>query len=341
MFGKLSVVMFVSVLFCCATATAQVKRPIIFVPGIVGSQLSDSSGDVVWGDSGSLNSSNFKKLDLLPANANPVSLNATDVLRGVPLVFGLIEVGVYSGLIDFLTGKRSITDRFTGRNITGSYHENRTLFVFPYDWRRTNFASAKRLNTFIEKHVPSGQYDLIAHSMGGIITRIMLDGRSPKGVCQGGTETLSGLSSPTGDELTTLCNAMYGTPTGTSWPNENFNGPHSAASRLHTYIEMAVPHYGSNNVIGTYSEGWGALSQILIGGQREIQDIILSMSSPIELAATHVRCCAVGHFGASHNQEINNIDQILEYKFWSQKVLGFGNSPCPYTTLLVHTRGVT
>lgn len=319
-------------LFLCTQVLADPERPLIVVPGIVGSVLSDDSGDVVWGDLGSLNRSNFERLNLLPEDGKIEELKSTDIIRDVPLPFGLYKHGIYSNLIDFLSGNRSIFDKVTGRQIVGDYDEGKNLFVFPYDWRRTNFASAKRLNDFIMDKVPSGEYDIIAHSMGGIITRLMLDGRSPGGVCAGEQQNIAGLASISKEDRSTICNTMYGSPNETVWPTDEFDGPHAAAGRLHTYVEMAVPHFGSNSLVATLIGGWGSLSRILIGGQRTIQDILLAMPAPIELLPLYDGCCAYGKAGAAHgNQRIENIDEILQGKLWAEQVLGFKKTPCPYT----------
>jgi hypothetical protein len=45
-------------------ALAQAKRPLLFIPGILGSQLCDSAGSVVWGKAGSL--WNFARLEITP-----------------------------------------------------------------------------------------------------------------------------------------------------------------------------------------------------------------------------------------------------------------------------------
>ncbi len=308
----------------------QPERPLVFVPGVVGSILSDKAGNTVWGGAGSLNKSNFRQLDLLPENGDVVPLNATDIVRDVPLLFGAFRIGVYSKLIDFLTGRRKILNLISGNEIVGNYREKQTLFVFPYDWRRTNFSNAKRLNDFIESKVPSGEYDIIAHSMGGIITRIMLDGRSAGGVCEGAVPTAVDGDKLSSDDLATVCNAIYGQPKGTLWPNSEFVGPYSASKRLHSYIELAVPHRGSNNALQTFIDGWGALSRVLAGGIDSIQNVLVAMPTSVELVALYDKCCAIGKDGKTGNKEVNSVESKLALDFWANSVLGFGKSPCPY-----------
>lgn len=112
----------------CEAVSQDQRRPLVVVPGIVGSVLQDNQRRTIWGSLRSLSKSNFKKLNLLPDHAAPVDLIATDILRRVPVLFGRWSIGGYAGLIDFL------------RDL--GYEEDRNLHVFHYDWRRTNFATA-------------------------------------------------------------------------------------------------------------------------------------------------------------------------------------------------------
>lgn len=93
----------------------------------------------------------------------------------------------------------------------------------------------------------------------------------------------------------------------------------SEAARLHTFVEIATPHKGSVNVASTLIEGWGRLSQILLGGRRGIQDILLSMVGPYELTPTYENCCALGQAGRNGNSAVAALDET----FWAKLVLGF------------------
>lgn len=102
----------------------------------------------------------------------------------LPLVFGTINIGFYSGLIDFLVGERSIFDSAAQREILGNYTEGTDLFVFAYDWRRSNFANAVLLNDFVRANIPAGEdFDIVAHSMGGLLTRAFLSDLRPQDFC--------------------------------------------------------------------------------------------------------------------------------------------------------------
>jgi hypothetical protein len=95
---------------------------------------------------------------------------------------------------------------------------------------------------------------------------------------------------------------------------------------MHTFIEMAVPHYGSVNLAATMLEGWGRVSEILMGGQLEIQNTVLSMAAPVELIPTYEGCCARGVSGADGNEVVDPHDDT----YWTELLLGFGVDPCPY-----------
>lgn len=312
--------------FLCGAkpAAAEDLRKLIVIPGIVGSELSNAAGDVIWGRASSLKGSNFRQLDLLPVAGDPVPLTATDALRSVPLVFGTVNIGLYSGLIDFLVGERSIFDSAAQREIQGKYTENTDLFVFAYDWRRSNFANAVLLNEFIQAHVPADEgFDIAAHSMGGLLTRAFLSDLRPQDFCtDAAIETQLSESA-----AQATCAAAYGSVGAGGWRGLNADNRFSEAARLHTFIEIATPHKGSVNVASTLVEGWGRLSQILVGGKRDIQDILLSMVGPYELIPSYDNCCAMGAAGRPGNNAV----AVLDETYWAKLVLGFEVEPCPYT----------
>ncbi|APE44608.1 hypothetical protein BOO69_15195 [Sulfitobacter alexandrii] len=309
--------------FGSGPASAQTERKLIVIPGIVGSELSDPGGNVIWGRTSSLKASNFRQLDLLPETGAPVTLTPTDALRDVPLVFGTINIGFYSGLIDFLVGERSIFDSAAQREILGNYTEGTDLFVFAYDWRRSNFANAVLLNDFVKANIPAGEeFDIVAHSMGGLLSRAFLSDLRPQDFCT--DPAIENDLPPETREAT--CAAAYGSLGDGGWRGIGADNRFSEASRVHTFIEIATPHQGSVNVASTLIDGWGRLSQILIGGKREIQDILLSMVGPYELIPSYENCCAVGEAGRPGNSVVAALDET----YWAKLVLGFEIDPCPY-----------
>jgi pimeloyl-ACP methyl ester carboxylesterase len=134
-------------------------RPLVFVPGILGSELKDENGDLVWGGLQSLR--RFEDLEI--TDRGPVKqLSVGGLVRNVSILGPLWTIHQYDGLLKTL-------DRL-------GYREGKTLFVFPYDWRYSNFDTAKKLKAFIdaEPRLRNQKFDLLAHSMGGLVSRIYM-----------------------------------------------------------------------------------------------------------------------------------------------------------------------
>lgn len=156
------------------TVAAQDKTPVIIIPGLTGSELVNSkTNEVVW-----FKAPRSKDDDLrLPITANLTrnrdSLVPGDLLRSIK--FRLFpRIDVYGGLIEAFKTK-------------AGYHEENwesptenagksAIYVFPYDWRQDNVENARLLIRKIEKlkvrlKQPNLKFNIIAHSMGGLISR--------------------------------------------------------------------------------------------------------------------------------------------------------------------------
>ncbi|MEP7075911.1 MAG: hypothetical protein ABI878_08875 [Acidobacteriota bacterium] len=172
-------------------AAAQSRPPVIIIPGLIGSELVNSkTGERVWPKA-----SRSKVDDLrLPISANIAanhdSLIPGDIIRSVKLSI-LPRQDVYEGLINALEAKGYKEGKWDAPGATG--YEN-TIYVFPYDWRRDNVETARLLIRKIETlkrrlRKPNLKFDVIAHSMGGLIARyaamygnadLPLNGAQPK-----------------------------------------------------------------------------------------------------------------------------------------------------------------
>lgn len=136
------------------------RRPIILVPGLLGSRLcrpdpADPTRSVIaWGTLGAL----LRLSDLqLPPDGKD-DLKPCGLVREV-VYFGLYTQEVYSPIIAHLEKL--------------GYRENRDLFAFAYDWRKSVFHNARALADFVNEKVgPDQPVDIIAHSMGGLIARV-------------------------------------------------------------------------------------------------------------------------------------------------------------------------
>ena len=185
---KLRWLAFLFVLSACSTATKpdlprlyqqswEVNQPpVILIHGIMGSRLEDTqSGEEVW--FGSLSKLVFSDYREVALEIDPVTLE--------PLPSTLIP----SGLADQLAGKDFYGNITRTLERAGRYKRavpgeaqqpgSRSYYVFLYDWRQDNVKSAQQLYRFIEQirkdySNPQLEVDLIAHSMGGLITRYFL-----------------------------------------------------------------------------------------------------------------------------------------------------------------------
>lgn len=149
------------------------KRPIIVIPGILGSELiNNKTKQTVW-------PTPFRtSQEGLPMNPN-LSLNTDDLVPGrivetVKLARILPEVYVYRDLLDAL--RRYVGYRDGDWNKPDVGGDMDTFYVFAYDWRKDNVANARELITRIRRLKeklgrPDLRFNVVAHSMGGLIAR--------------------------------------------------------------------------------------------------------------------------------------------------------------------------
>ena len=169
-------------------AKKRLRDIIILLPGITGSVLQKNGKDL-WAISGqaawrALQSLGSSLQDLRLEGDDPEiedlgdGIVATRVMPDVHIVPGLTKIDGYSKTV------RMVTDNF--QVIHGSLNDDRpaNFFEFPYDWRRDNRVAARRLKVLIDRQLPvwrkfSGAQDakviLIAHSMGGLVSRYYLE----------------------------------------------------------------------------------------------------------------------------------------------------------------------
>jgi pimeloyl-ACP methyl ester carboxylesterase len=200
------------------------KRPVIVIPGVLGSELINSkTGEVVWPSAFRTSDDGLPMTPDLAANKD--DLVPGKIIETVKLARLLPEVYVYRDLLDAL------------RNYAG-YHEGNwtnpgpagdkdTFYVFAYDWRKDNVANARELIRQIERlkdqlHRPDLQFNIIAHSMGGLIARYA---------------------------------AMYGNqdlPDGDGEIQPNWAG----AQHINKIVMIVVPNEGATDAFGILLEGY-------------------------------------------------------------------------------------
>ena len=178
------------------------RNPVIVIPGILGSKLVDAdTGTIVWGAFGGgaadPETPEGVRLVALPMReGEPLAALTDDVRPAGALdrvkidVLGLpLELTAYAQILATLGigGYRDQTLAQAGAIRYGTGHF--TCFQFDYDWRRDNVENARRLDAFVREKRAQVQreiasrfgvvdhdvhFDIIAHSMGGLVTRYFL-----------------------------------------------------------------------------------------------------------------------------------------------------------------------
>jgi len=181
---------------------ASERNPVIVIPGILGSRLVDGpSQRVVWGafrggyaNPETPDGARLVALPMAPGDPlsalrdNVASAGALDRLQ-VSLLGLPISLSAYRQLLQAL-GVGGYRDESLGESGSVDYGgAHYTCFQFDYDWRRDNVENARRLHAFIEDRrayllrarAERGEtssadvrFDIVAHSMGGLIARYYL-----------------------------------------------------------------------------------------------------------------------------------------------------------------------
>ena len=158
-FTKGAYLVLLACVICTPIKFAHAQRtPLLVVPGILGSQLCDGT-TVIWGDRGSLQ--DFARLDTLSEQGR--QLKPCGLLKKIQLLGSFWATDGYDVLLAQLSAL--------------GFREGSDLILFDYDWRRSNFETAEVLKRRLRTSTgfQTGQFDVIAHSMGGLVTRILLN----------------------------------------------------------------------------------------------------------------------------------------------------------------------
>ena len=142
--------------------------PLIVIPGIMGSTLVDASGKEVWPVS--VNNLAFTRYDDLIPRAN-------DGIRTGRLFDEMAGIDFYGKLISVLESAGKYRRAALGQTVSDK--SQRRLYVFAYDWRKSNFEAVAGLHALIEQirryyRDPGLKVYIIAHSNGGLIARYYL-----------------------------------------------------------------------------------------------------------------------------------------------------------------------
>jgi len=157
-----------------ATARARIgKRPVIVIPGILGSELiNPKTGEKVWPSAFRTSQEGLPISPDLAANQD--DLVPGNIVEVVKLARVLPEVYVYRDLLVALRRYAGYRDGDWNNPSVDGYQD--TFYVFPYDWRQDNVRNARelvrRINQLKTKlQRPDLKFNIVAHSMGGLIAR--------------------------------------------------------------------------------------------------------------------------------------------------------------------------
>ncbi len=184
--------------------SAPTRNPVIVIPGVLGSNLVDSTtGKSIWGawDGEFANPKIDKEarlialpldLSLDPFNLEDSVTNAGALERIKLRVFGFpVGFQAYAQLLVTL-GAGGYIDQTMASSQGNSINygdEHFTCFQFDYDWRKSNAVNAAKLDKFIKekkKYIENEyrrrfkiepkeiKFDIVAHSMGGLLSRYYL-----------------------------------------------------------------------------------------------------------------------------------------------------------------------
>jgi pimeloyl-ACP methyl ester carboxylesterase len=149
------------------------KRPVIVIPGILGSELINSkTGEKVWPSAFRTSEEGLPISPNLEANRD--HLVPGKIVETVRFAKLLPEVYVYRDLLEAL--RRYAGYREGDWENPGVGGDRDTFYAFAYDWRQDNVANARELVRRLQRLKEKLQrqdlkFNVVAHSMGGLIAR--------------------------------------------------------------------------------------------------------------------------------------------------------------------------
>jgi pimeloyl-ACP methyl ester carboxylesterase len=151
------------------------KRPVIVIPGILGSRIVNRrTGEVVWPSAFRSDVDGLSLPATPDLEANRDELVAARIVDAAKLAKLAPEVYVYHHLLRALEDYGGYREGDWDNPPEGGDVD--TFYVFPYDWRRDNVESARLLARRVETLKlklgrPDLRFNIVAHSMGGLVAR--------------------------------------------------------------------------------------------------------------------------------------------------------------------------
>lgn len=149
--------------------------PVIVIPGLLGSELVNKETDeTVWFDLSRSKNDDLRLPISADIAANRDNLVPRDILRNIKYLRFLPETEIYQRAASSLEVPGDYKEGNWDAPEETGYQD--TYYVFPYDWRRDNVENARLLVNRIDElkrrlKRPDLKFNIIAHSMGGLIAR--------------------------------------------------------------------------------------------------------------------------------------------------------------------------
>ncbi len=156
------------------------RNPLVIIHGFGGARLKNAADNSnVWGETGLWDAVRPLPAEYLPALALPLK---GDVPQSSTVPDGILDrFKVRVAGMDFnVDGYRTLIDMLTdaGYSTVPSEDSPPTLWIYAYDWRRDIADNAAGLADFLKKATKNFdhpvKFDIVGHSMGGLIARYFL-----------------------------------------------------------------------------------------------------------------------------------------------------------------------
>ena len=154
---------------------SQLRRPVIFLPGVAGSWLKDQQGGNIWPPMESIADSDEQwneRLLRLAMNEAGQDISGIQPYRVLEYFYG--EDRAYGRFLE------SMHQLYRG-HVDNANPETLDIWRLPYDWRKSPDELADQLKAFIDDisgtevgHAWCNEVDIVAHSMGGLVASTYL-----------------------------------------------------------------------------------------------------------------------------------------------------------------------
>lgn len=160
-------------------AKPRIRDLVVVLPGMIGSVL-EKDGKDLWAVSGSalwrtlITKGGWLENLRLDDPDTDDGVVATRLMSDVHLIPGLVKIDGYTGITRMIQTEFEVVEGSIDSDAPANY------FEYPYDWRRDNRRTATELDRFIKERLsrwrdytnnPEAKTILIAHSMGGLVSR--------------------------------------------------------------------------------------------------------------------------------------------------------------------------